>query len=98
MGRLVRVGFDLHFTIHGHTCWMETTISEDSPTSEAPLYSLDVEVLPPLGVTLQWQNRNWREGRSHRCGGRTIGRWQQGGVLAGLVRDMGLNAKEHLHG
>ena len=52
MGRLLRAGFDLHFTNHGHTCWMEngglkTTISEDSPTSEAPLYSLDVEVLPP---------------------------------------------------
>ena len=40
MGRLWRAGFDLHFTNHGHTCWM---ISEDSPTSEAPLNSLDVE-------------------------------------------------------
>ena len=54
MGRLLRAGFDLHFTNHGHTCWMEngglkTTISEDSLTSEAPLYSLDVEVLPPPG-------------------------------------------------
>ena len=28
---------------------LKTTISEDSPTSEAPLYSLDVEVLPPSG-------------------------------------------------
>ena len=28
---------------------LKTTISEDSPTSEAPLYSLDVEVLPPPG-------------------------------------------------
>ena len=56
MGRLLRAGFDLHFTNHGHTCWTEngglkTTISEDSPTSEAPLYSLDVEVLPPPGET-----------------------------------------------
>ena len=54
MGRLLRAGFDLHFTNHGHTCWMEngglkTTISEDSPTSEALLYSLDVEVLLPPG-------------------------------------------------
>ena len=52
MGRLLRAGFDLHFTNHGHTCWMEngglkTTINEDSPTSEAPLCSLDVEMLPP---------------------------------------------------
>ena len=42
MGRLLRAGFDLHFTNHGHRCCMEsgglrTTISEDSPTSEAPL-------------------------------------------------------------
>ena len=29
-------------------CW-RTTIREDSPTSEAPLYSLDVEVLPAPG-------------------------------------------------
>ena len=40
MGRLLRAGFDLHFTNQGHTLWMEngglrTTISEDSPTSEA---------------------------------------------------------------
>ena len=54
MGRLLRARFDLHFTNHGHTCWMEngglkTTISEDSPTSEALLYSLDVEMLPPPG-------------------------------------------------
>ena len=37
MGRLLRAGFDLYFTNHGHTCWMEngrfkTTISEDSLT------------------------------------------------------------------
>ena len=54
MGRLLRAGFDLHFTNHGHTCWMEygglkTTISEDTETSDAPLYSLDVEMLPPQG-------------------------------------------------
>ena len=28
---------------------LKTTISENSPTSEAPLYSLDVEVLLPHG-------------------------------------------------
>ena len=58
MGRLLRAGFDLHFADHGHTCWMEsgglrTTISEDSPTSAAPLYSLDVEVLPPPGESCE---------------------------------------------
>ena len=47
MGRLLRAGFDLHFTNRGHTCWMET---EDSSTSPAPLDSLDVE--PPPGVLL----------------------------------------------
>ena len=47
MGRLLRPGFDSHFTNRGHTCWMEP---EDSSTSEAPLDSLDVEVLPPPGV------------------------------------------------
>ena len=54
MGSLLRAGFKLNFTNLGHTCWMQncpqrTTIREDSPTSEAPLYSLDVEVLPPPG-------------------------------------------------
>ena len=54
MGTLLRAGFDMHFTNHGHTCWMEigsskTTISEDSPTPDVPLYSLDVEVLLPPG-------------------------------------------------
>ena len=29
---------------------MMSTISEDSPTSDAPLCSLDVEVLPPPGI------------------------------------------------
>ena len=47
-GRLLRARFDLH------SCWMEngglkTTISKDSPTSEAPLCSHDVEVSPPPG-------------------------------------------------
>ena len=32
---------------------LKTTISEDSPTSEAPLYSLDVEVLPPPGESFE---------------------------------------------
>ena len=31
--------------------WSEKTISEDSSTSEAPLYSLDVEVPPPPGYS-----------------------------------------------
>ena len=53
-GRLLRAGFDLHVTNHGRICWMENgglkaTISEDRPTSEAPLNSLDVEVLLPPG-------------------------------------------------
>ena len=71
MGRLLRAGFDLHFTNHGHTCWMEngglkTTISEDSPTSEAPLNSLDVEVLPPTGSNLRKQVNSECKNCSHR--------------------------------
>ena len=97
MGRLLRAGVDLHFTSHGHTCWMEngglkTTISEDSPTSEALLYSLDVEVLPPPGETCE----------SKTAAGARIApiavdeeRVEEGSraELAGLVRDIGLNGK-----
>ena len=41
MGRLLRAGFDMHFTNLGHTCWMERAgqvceIYEDDPNSEAP--------------------------------------------------------------
>ena len=32
---------------------LKTTTIEDSPTSEAPLYSLYVEVLPPPGETCE---------------------------------------------
>ena len=51
MGRLLRAGFDLHFTRNGHECWMErqgvrTTIFEDSPQSEAPLYNMRLKVMP----------------------------------------------------
>ena len=81
----------------GHTCWMEnegmkTTISEDSPTSEAPLYSLDVEVLPPPGEIC----------KSKPAAGARIApiavdeeRVEEGNrvELAGLVRDIGLNGK-----
>ena len=54
MGRLLRAGFDMHFTNSGHTCWMERAgqvckIYEDDPNSEAPLYNLKVKVLPPPG-------------------------------------------------
>ena len=92
MGIVLRAGFDLHFTNHGHTCWMEngglkTTISEDSPKSEAPLYSLDVEVLPPLGETC----------KSKPVAGARIApiAVDEGSRvdLAGLVRDIGLNGK-----
>ena len=97
MGRLLRAGFDLHFTNHGHTCWMEngglkTTISEDSPTSEAPLYSLDVEVLPPPGEICES-----RSAASARIAPIAMDdeRVEEGSrvELAGLVRDVGLNGK-----
>ena len=97
MGRLLRAGFDLHFTNQGHTCWMEngglkTTISEDSPTSEAPLYSLDVEVLPPPGETCES-----RSTASARIAPIAMDdeRVEEGNrvELAGLVRDVGLNGR-----
>ena len=97
MGRLLRAGFDLHFTNHGHTCWMEngglnTTSSDDSPTSEALLYSLDVAVLPPPGETC----------KSEPAVGARVApiaadeeRVEEGSRVesAGLVRDVGLNGK-----
>ena len=51
MGRLLRAGFDMHFTEGGHNCWMAkdnqtTTIYQDSPDSEAPLYFMRLRVLP----------------------------------------------------
>ena len=97
MGRLLRAGFDLHFTNHGHTCCMEngglkTTISEDSPTSEAPLYSLDVEVLPPPGEICESKST-----ASARIAPIAMDdeRVEEGSrvELAGLVRDVGLNGK-----
>ena len=96
-GWLARAEFNLHFTNHGHTCWMEngglkTTISEDSPTSEAPLYSLDVKVLPPPGEICES-----RSAASARIAPIAMDeeRVEEGSrvELAGLVRDVGLNGK-----
>ena len=80
MGRLLRAGFDLYFTNHGHTCWMENgglkkTISEDSPTSDSPLYSLDVEVR-----NLRKQVNSKCKNSSHRYGKRASGRREQSGI------------------
>ena len=95
MGRLLRAGLDLHFTNHGHTRWMEngslrTTISEDSPTSEAPLYSVDVEVLLPPGESCES-----RSTASARIAPNVMNyeRLEEGSEieLAGRVRDVGLN-------
>ena len=87
-GRLLRARFDLH------SCWMEngglkTTISKDSPTSEAPLCSHDVEVSPPPG--------EFSKGKTA-VGARVapIAVEDERGSreeLAGLVRDMGLNGQ-----
>ena len=67
-------------------------ISEDSPTSEAPLYSLDVEVLPPPRESCES-----RPTASARIAPITIDdeRVEEGSrmELAGLVRDVGLNGK-----
>ena len=101
MGSLLRAEFDLHFTKFGHTCWMQnchqrTTIREDSPTSEAPLYSLDVEVLPPPGE---------RDTGTSSAGARVAPisateseQLEEGSKveLAGLVRDSGLNGMKDI--
>ena len=100
MGRLLRGRFDLHFTNRGHTCWMEsgdqkTTISEDSPTSEAPLYRLDVEALPPPGA--------FSNGRT--AAGATAAPIAAGNEhleedsrveLASVLRDLGLNGQRSI--
>ena len=71
---------------------LKTTISEDSPTSEAPLYSLDVEVLPPPGEICES-----RSTASARIAPIAMDdeRVEEGSrvELAGLVRDVGLNGK-----
>ena len=43
MGRMLRAGFDMHFTEKGHKCCMEhggrlSKIDEDDPNSDAPLF------------------------------------------------------------
>ena len=71
---------------------LRTTISEDSPTSEAPLYSLDVEVLPPPGESCES-----RSTASARIAPVAMDdeRVEEGSrvELAGLVRDVGLNGR-----
>ena len=69
---------------HGHTN-KTPIIKVEVSMSEAPLHSLDVEVLPPPGDFSNDKNCSWCEGRSHRCGERTI--------VTSLVRDMGLNGQ-----
>ena len=76
-------------------CWSEsrTTISEDSPTSDAPLYSLDVEVLPPPRESCES-----RPTASARIAPIAMDdeRVEKGSrvELAGLVRDVGLNGRK----
>ena len=52
MGRLLRAGFDMHFTSRGHECWMEhegrkIQVFEDDENSDAPLYSMRLRVKSP---------------------------------------------------
>ena len=99
MGRLLRVGFDLHLTNFGHTCWMQsgrqkTTIKEDDPASEAPLYSLDVDVLPPLGA---FGDGNSRVGaRVAPVAAAECEQLEEGSKveMAGLVQDVGPNGQK----
>ena len=51
MGRMLQAGLDLHFTNRGHDCWMEkdgqrTSVQEDDATCDAPLYFVELQVLP----------------------------------------------------
>ena len=100
MGRLLRAGFDLHFTNRGHTCWMdngglETTISEGSNTSVAPLHSLDVEVPPPLEES---SNGKTAVGARVAPIAAEEERVEEGSrvELAGLVRDVSLNGRRRI--
>ena len=73
---------------------LKTTISEESPTSEAPLYRLDVEVLPPPG---EFSNDKTAAGARVAPIAAEDERLEEGSrvELASLVRDMGtrVNAK-----
>ena len=99
MGRLLRAGFDLHFTNRGHTCWNGKWWSEnnerDSSTSEAPLYSLAVEVLPAPG---ELSNSKTAAGARVATIAAENERLEEGGrvELAGPVRDMGLNGQRSI--
>ena len=51
MGRILRAGFDMHFTKSCNKCWMElksklSKIDADDPTSKAPLLYLNMKVQP----------------------------------------------------
>ena len=97
--RLLRVGFDSHLTNFGHTCWMQkgrqqTTIKEERPTSEAPLYSLDVEVLPPLGAL--GDGKSTVGARVAPIAAAECEQLEEGSKveMAGLVQDLGLNGQK----
>ena len=99
MGRLLRVEFVSHLTNFGHTCWMQngrqqTTIKEDSPTSEAPLYRLDVEVLPPLGAL--GEGKSTAGARVAPIAAAEFEQPEEGSKveMASLVQDMGLNGQK----
>ena len=102
MCRLLRAGFDLHFTNHGHTCRMEngglkTTIGEDSLSSEAPLYGLDVQMLPPPGEICE--SRSTASARIAPIAmGRTSRRRQQSGIGWTCAGCWSEREKRHLHG
>ena len=96
MGRLLRAGIRSALHESRPHCWVEngglkTTTSEDSPTSEAPLYSLDVEVPPPGEIC---ESRSTASARNAPIV-MNDERVEEGTrvELAGLVRDVGLNGR-----
>ena len=76
---------------------LKTTISEDSPTSEAALYSFDVEVLPPPGEICE--SRSTANARIAPIA-MDDERVEEGSrvELTGFVRDWSEREKRHLHG
>ena len=99
---MLGAGFDAMAALHeswSHLLerkwWSETTVREDSATSEAPLYNLDVDVLPP---PVEFLNGETAAGARVGPVAAENERLEGGSrvELAGLVHDRGLNGQRNI--
>ena len=77
---------------------LKTTISEDSQTSEAPLCSLDVEVLPPPGEACKSKAAAGVKIAPIAVDEERVEKRQQSGVGWTCARHWSECQKRHLHG